>query len=85
MPRGIRYSNLFYPDFVRLPDHTAYIVNISGRLSCVFINRHLEPVEALDFDNRILPEEREGRKHWDLQRPINMPGEHRMAMESEVD
>ena len=83
MPRGIRYSNLFYPDFVRLPDHTAYVVSISGRLGCVFLYRHLEPVEALDFDNKILQEEREGRKHWDLQRPINMPGEHRMAMESE--
>lgn len=83
MPRGIRYSNLFYPDFVRLPEHTSYIVNISGRLGCVFLHRHLEPVEALDFDNRIFHEERDGRRHWDLQRPIEMPREHRTALESE--
>jgi len=82
MPRGIRYSNLFYPDFIRLPDHSAYIVNIGGRLGCVFLYRHLEPVEALDFDNRIVHEEREGRRDWDLERPITMPGEHRMALES---
>jgi len=83
VPRGLRISNLFYPDPIRLPDNSAYIVNIGGRLGCVFIYRHLETVQALDFDNGIRRELRDGRNRWTLQRAITTPEEHCMAMESE--
>jgi hypothetical protein len=81
MARGARIVNLFYPGRVRMPEHTAYPVNIDGRLGCVLLFKHLNPVEAIDFANEIRRETEGGSNKWTLQRPITTPDQHCIAME----
>ena len=66
-----------------MPEHSGFLMRIGDRLGSILLERHLQPVEALDFGNSIQREDQDGRTLWKLERPIVMPQEHMMAMTSE--
>jgi hypothetical protein len=56
VPRGSRIVNLFYPGRINMPEHTGYLVRVQGGSGSVLLYRHLQPVEALDFQNQLRQE-----------------------------
>jgi hypothetical protein len=62
-----------------MPEHSGYVVRVNGRLGSVLINSHMHLAQALDFDNSIQREDREGGNRWVLRHPITFP-EHSIWM-----
>ena len=66
-----------------MPEHTGYLVRVEDRLGSVLLYRHLQPVEALDFQNELRHEMKDGKNKWTIDRPITIPEEKCIGMVSE--
>jgi hypothetical protein len=83
VPRGSRIVNLFYPGRINMPEHTGYLVRVVGGLGSVLLYRHLQPAEALDFQNELRQEMQDSKNKWTIDRPITIPEEKCIDMASE--
>src|ERR1035437_8601981 len=66
-----------------MPEHTGYLVRVEDKLGSVLLYRYLQPVEALDFQNELRHEMLDGKNKWTIDRPITIPEEKCIGMESE--
>jgi hypothetical protein len=82
MPKGGRFVTLFYPGRIAIPEHSAFPVTVDGKHATVLLYRHFNAVEALDFNNAIRREVRDGVNDWSLERPITMPAQDRIGLEA---
>ena len=83
VPNGSRIVNLFYPGRINMPEHTGYLVRVEDKLGSVLLYRHLQPVEALDFQNELRHEMRDGKNKWTIDRPITILEEKCIGMVAE--
>ncbi|HLI85800.1 MAG TPA: hypothetical protein VKV17_17935 [Bryobacteraceae bacterium] len=66
-----------------MPEKSGYLVRVETGLGSVLLDRHLLPVEALDFQNELRYEMQGGRKRWTIDRPITIPEEECLGMVTE--
>jgi hypothetical protein len=64
-------------------EHTGYLVRVVGGLGSVLLYRHLQPAEALDFQNELRQEMQDSKNKWTIDRPITIPEEKCIDMASE--
>ncbi|MFH0792471.1 MAG: hypothetical protein V2A74_00400 [bacterium] len=81
MASGALYVCVNYPGHIGLAEHSSYIFLIEGRPASVLINRHVEALEVLDFDNEIVLDPPKGQPLFQLKNPIVTISESNLIVE----
>lgn len=75
--KGCHYTQLFYPGHICLHARRWYSFEVDGRPATVAIDRHVDALRVLDFDNRI---NKDGLEH-----PIDKFSDQALRMSYEVN